>query len=264
MATAVYDVASLRPGDYRIAATMLREAGLGGGNVAVVGYGPVLCAYLPRANVTAAADRNTDAIVIDPVQEQRGDAFKVGEFLGAHRSDFAAARADRLRVFTRRGPPSGSTARPKTEPLVPCFGGAGIARLTLLQQAPQETYRLVRRGDADVIVSSSGEESRVVATQGGGVLEDVNLEQGGLYASGWSAARSRGAASRVVAFVNRRFVSETTPSTDRLDVARQFGKDATRSGFQLNAQLPAEAAEGDEADVRVFGIFAGEAVELQR
>ena len=49
-----------------------------------------------------------------------------------------------------------------------------------------------------------------------------------------------------------------------VDVARQFGKDATRSGFQLNAQLPAEAAEGDEADVRVFGIFAGEAVELQR
>jgi hypothetical protein len=121
MGTTVHDVASLRPADYRTAATMVRQAGLAGGNVAVVGWRPVLCAYLPRANVTAAADRNTEAIIIDPVQERRGDAFKVGEFLGAHRSDFVAARANRLRVFIRRGPPSGSSARPTTASPLRCF-----------------------------------------------------------------------------------------------------------------------------------------------
>jgi hypothetical protein len=141
-------------------------------------------------------------------------------------------------------------------------GSGDATTLEPLRQAATATYRLVRKEGADVIVSSEGQESRVVATQGGGFLEDATIEGGGMHASGWSASKSRGAATTVVAFVGGKFVAEAVPGTDRPDVAKLFGDDAERSGFQLNAQVPADA--GGDADVRVFGIFGDSAVELQQ
>jgi hypothetical protein len=119
----VDDVSSLRAGDYRAAAAILRRADVARGRVAVVGYAAVLCAYLPLADVTFAADDETDAIIIDPVQERRGDAFKVGGFLRAHRKEFVGARADRLRVFIRSGRAPATVVAPSTRSAFRCYSG---------------------------------------------------------------------------------------------------------------------------------------------
>jgi hypothetical protein len=100
--TTVIDVSSLKPRDYRAAAGVLERRHLDRGSVAVLGYGPVLCAYLPAAEVTSQATRLSDAIVIDPIMERRLDPYRVRDFLTRHRGDYVASRVDRLHLFTRR------------------------------------------------------------------------------------------------------------------------------------------------------------------
>jgi hypothetical protein len=102
----------------------------------------------------------------------------------------------------------------------------------------------------------------VVGGRGGGYLESLDLSGGGLRMGGWAATKSQGAAERVVVFVDGRFAAETTPGTDRADVAKLFGLRSERSGFVINAQVPAGSEKSGTGDVRVFGIFGGGAVEL--
>jgi 4-amino-4-deoxy-L-arabinose transferase-like glycosyltransferase len=100
----VSDVATMKPGDYRLAASQIANAGLERPAVAVVGYTPVLATYLPGAPVAASTppDR-ADAIVIDPLQERlNGDPLGLRRWVAAHRGAYDALRADRLRVFIRR------------------------------------------------------------------------------------------------------------------------------------------------------------------
>jgi hypothetical protein len=101
--TTIVDVARTEPGDYRDAASSLRRAGLERGTITVLGYAPVLCAYLPQARFSSSATADSDAVVIDPLQVRRGDAFRVQQFVGAHRDRFRLISADRLRVYLRRG-----------------------------------------------------------------------------------------------------------------------------------------------------------------
>jgi hypothetical protein len=100
--TTFIDVSSLKPRDYRAAASALERRHLERGSVAVLGYGPVLCAYLPAAQMTSQATRRSDVIVIDPITERRLDPFHVRDFLTRHRGDYVASRVDRLRLFIRR------------------------------------------------------------------------------------------------------------------------------------------------------------------
>ena len=64
----------------------------------------------------------------------------------------------------------------------------------------------------------------------------------------------------MVVFVGGRFAAEAAPSTERPDVAKLFGNPATRSGFHVIGQV---SGRGDTTDIRAFGIFGDEAVELQ-
>jgi Dolichyl-phosphate-mannose-protein mannosyltransferase len=100
--TTVIDVTLLKPRDYRAAASVLERRHLDRGSVAVLGYGPVLCAYLPAAQVTSQATSRSDVIVIDPITERRLDPFNVRDFLTRHRGDYVGSRIDRLRLYIRR------------------------------------------------------------------------------------------------------------------------------------------------------------------
>jgi hypothetical protein len=107
----VADVATMEPGDYRLAASQIAGAGVERPAVAVVGYAPVLATYLPGARVAASTPPGrADAIVIDPLQARTsGDPLGLRRWVAAHRGDYDALRADHLRVFIRRASRSSPT-----------------------------------------------------------------------------------------------------------------------------------------------------------
>ena len=108
----VKDVATMEPGDYRLAAQQIARAGIDRPTVALVGYAPVLGAYLPGARVDASAPPGrADAIVVDTLQVRtNGDPRGLRRWVAAHRGEYEALRADRLRVFIRRSPRSSPTS----------------------------------------------------------------------------------------------------------------------------------------------------------
>ncbi len=97
----IVDVARLKPSDYRLAGAVLRRVGLDRGSVFVLGYGAVLAAYIPEVHVSSQPAQ-ADAVVIDPLQERRGDPTGVQSFVLTHRQNYVTACADRLRIFIRR------------------------------------------------------------------------------------------------------------------------------------------------------------------
>jgi 4-amino-4-deoxy-L-arabinose transferase-like glycosyltransferase len=124
-AKTVVEVATLNQGDYRSAASILRDAGLERGPVAVLGYAPVLCGYLPAgATVSKQPDSSTNAIVIDPVQARRGDPTGIQGMVTLDPHAYEFHRADRLSVYLRRKPVPTPTSEPRPDaPGLGCYAG---------------------------------------------------------------------------------------------------------------------------------------------
>jgi hypothetical protein len=121
--TTLVGVARMGPGDYREAASDLRRAGLERGRISVLGYGPVLCAYLQDARFSRMATAASDAVVVDPLQARRLDPYGVQRFVAAHRDRFRAIAANRLRVYIRRGRGlvENTSSRPPRASPVDCY-----------------------------------------------------------------------------------------------------------------------------------------------
>ena len=108
----VADVLTMEPGDYRLAASQIAGARVERPSVAVVGYAPVLAAYLPGGRVASSTPPSrADAIVIDTLQARTsGDPLGLRRWVAAHRGAYDALRADHLRVFIRRASRSSPTS----------------------------------------------------------------------------------------------------------------------------------------------------------
>jgi hypothetical protein len=136
----------------------------------------------------------------------------------------------------------------------------GAFRLAPLAQQAGETYRLVTRGERQLIVDSTGRR-RVVSDLVQGSVDSLALEDDVLRALGWAAQPRLGPAEKVLVFVDGRFQAAAVPSKPRPDVAREHGRSTLASGFSIAGSAPAGATR---QDVRVFALRGARASELPR
>jgi hypothetical protein len=146
--TTLIDVGRQRPGDYRATADLLRRNGLGTSTIAVLGYGPVLNAYLPGARLSFRVAAGTAVVVIDPLTAKRaGDPGGLQSSVGLHPNRYSAHCAGRLRIFIRHAGTPGSTACARRKPLIAISGGsAGDQEAVLKTLEGYHAALLTRRG----------------------------------------------------------------------------------------------------------------------
>ena len=209
---------------------------------------------------------------------QRGSAvlpvFVTGSILGESRSiqRVAVAVNDRIAAVTDLfGRDDGRSFESIVDPRaltagrndVRIFGlrEDGVTRtLVPIGRGESETYRLARRGQREMILSSSGERTPVVPGRTAGFLDRVEREGSAVRVSGWSASRELGAASRVFVFADEHFLVTGAPSLPRQDVAQDLGPAGRKAGFSVSASL---RRSGPRLELRAFGVIDGRAYELR-
>ncbi len=107
-----------------------------------------------------------------------------------------------------------------------------------------------------------GGESLPVTDAGGGFVERLIRSPGQVELTGWSAGAA-GAAERVLVFADGHLVAAPRPSVERPDVAKIQGPGALMAGFSFTAPTAADP-ESSTGEIRVFGLLADRAIELQR
>ncbi len=90
------------------------------------------------------------------------------------------------------------------------------------------------------------------------------VRDGGIVSIGeWAVDRARGqAVDYVLAFTGGRPLASGRPTIERPDVEKLYEEYAEQSGFVLRATAPDDGPAARAADVRVFAVAGGEAVEI--
>jgi hypothetical protein len=120
-----------------------------------------------------------------------------------------------------------------------------------------ESYQLV---DGEALVSSTGR--RIPIGDGiDGFTDTAEVDGNRLRVGGWSAAKRRGAADKIVVFLDDRYLTARRPSVPRPDLLKTYGTGALLAGFSTTTSVEGRP---DADAVRVFAILDGRAAELER
>jgi 4-amino-4-deoxy-L-arabinose transferase-like glycosyltransferase len=96
----IRQTADIRPTDYEAAAALLRKDDGPKPDLIVIGYGTVLCAYMPRCHLSAdTATAHATGVVVDPALADRMASRGRSRFLHAHAGEFDRHRIGRLTVY---------------------------------------------------------------------------------------------------------------------------------------------------------------------